>query len=149
MKLTLWNPGNDLFGTHREMSKMMDRFFSPDLFGEMMFNSSGWLPGMDVAEDKDKFTVNVELPGLSKDDVNITFKEGVLTIEGERKKENDKKDADFHIVERSYGKFRRSFSLPVPVKENKIDATFKEGVLTIALPKAEEVKAKKINVKVD
>lgn len=148
MKPMRWNNSRNLFRTHNDVSRMFDSFFSPELFGEMTFKSSGWLPGMDVSEDKDKFTVTVELPGLNKEDVNITYKEGSLTVEGERKNEDEKKEADYHIVERAYGKFRRSFTLPLPVKEDKIDALFKNGVLTITLPKAEEVKPKEIKVNV-
>lgn len=147
MKLVRWSPARDLLNIQDEMNRMMDRFFSPDLFEGSDFSTTRWLPNMDVQEDKDRFTINMELPGLSKDDVSLTVREGVLTIEGERKQEDEKEGVNYHRVERRYGKFLRSFQLPVRVKEDKIEAVFKDGVLTVQIPKAEEIKPKQIAVK--
>jgi len=149
MKLERWNPARDLFRVHDDLGRMIDRFFTTDTMGGTFFDTSDWLPGMDVSEDNDNFVVKMELPGLTKNDVNITFRENTLVIEGEKKCEEEKKDTHYHRVERSYGKFSRSFMLPTRVKDNKIDAKFKDGVLTITLPKAEEVKPKAIDVKVE
>ncbi len=145
MSLVRWNPGKELFSIQNDMNRFMDRFFSPDLFDQ---DSFGWVPSMDVSEDQDGFLMNMELPGLKKDDVNITLTDGLLTIEGERKSEIEKKDVNVHRVERRYGKFRRTFKLPVAVKGDKIDATFKDGLLTINIPKAEVAKPKQIDVKI-
>ncbi len=151
MKLERWNPALDLFKVHEDLGRMIDRFFtSTDVVGGSFFDPSvEWLPGMDVMEDNDKFTITVELPGMKKDDVKITFRENTLVIEGEKKREEEKKDLNFHRVERHFGKFRRTFTLPTRVDDGKIDAKFKDGVLTITLPKAEEVKPKAIEVKVE
>lgn len=148
MTLVRWNPARDLFKIQDEMNRVMDRFFSPDLFEGSTLDTSAWLPNMDVREDKDNFTLSVELPGLSKDDVKLTFRDGMLTIEGERRQEEEKEGENYHRIERRYGKFLRSFKLPTYVKEDKIEATFKDGILNILLPKAEEVKPKEIKVKV-
>lgn len=148
MKLVRWSPARDLLNIQDEMNRVMDRFFSPELFEGSDFSTSRWLPNMDVQEDRDRFTISMELPGLSKDDVSLTVREGVLTIEGERKQEDEKEGVNYHRVERRYGKFLRSFQLPVRVQEDKIEAVFKEGVLTVQIPKAEEVKPKQIAVKI-
>ncbi len=148
MYIRRWNPVRDLVGLEGDFNRMIDRFFSPEIFNQADVTRNGWIPSLDVEENKDEFKVIVELPGVSKDDVNITFQDDTLTIEGERKKEDEKKDVDYHRVERRYGKFSRSFKLPTHIDANKIDASFKDGLLTIQLPKAEEVKPKQINVKV-
>jgi HSP20 family protein len=148
MTLVRWNPSRDLLRIQDEMNRMVDRFFSPDLFEEGSFGGSNWLPSMNVQEDKDNFSIGLELPGLSKDDVKLTLSDGTLTIEGERKQEEEKEGVNYHRVERRYGKFLRSFKLPVHVKEDKVEATFKDGILKILVPKAEEVKPKQIEVKV-
>ena len=148
MKLVRWSPARDLLNIQDEMNRVMDRFFSPELFEGSDFSTSRWLPNMDVQEDKDRFTISMELPGLSKDDVSLTVREGMLTIEGERKQEEEKEGVNYHRVERRYGKFLRSFQLPVRVQEDKIEAVFKDGVLTVQIPKAEEVKPKQIAVKI-
>lgn len=148
MKLVRWSPVRDLLNIQDEMNRVMDRFFSPDLFEGSDFSTSRWLPSMDVQEDKERFTISMELPGLSKDDVSLTVREGMLTIEGERKQEDEKEGVNYLRVERRYGKFLRSFQLPVRVQEDKIEAVFKDGVLTVQIPKAEEVKPKQIAVKI-
>jgi len=107
-----------------------------------------WTPVVDIAEHDDDYVVKVELPGINKDDVKITLENNVLTIRGEKKQEKESKKENFHRIERSYGSFQRSFTLPMTVKNDKIDASYKDGILTIALPKAEEAKPKQIEVKV-
>lgn len=92
--------------------------------------------------------MKVELPGVSKDDVKITIESNILTIRGEKKQEKDVKQENYQRIERSYGSFQRSFTLPGTVKSDAIDAIFKDGVLTVTLPKAEEAKPKHIEVKV-
>jgi HSP20 family protein len=148
MTLVRWNPVRDLYKIQDEMNQVMDRFFSPDLFEGSTIDTSAWIPSMDVREDKDNFAISMELPGLKKEDVKLTFKEGTLTVEGERKQEEETEDVNYHRVERRYGKFLRSFKLPTYVKEDKIEATFKDGILNIVVPKAEEVKPKQIQVKI-
>jgi len=107
-----------------------------------------WSPALDAFEDKDKYTVSIEVPGLKKDDLNVTVHDGVLTISGERKTEKDVKEGTVHRTERFYGKFSRSVSLPAEVRADKVSAAYKDGVLTVEVPKAEEAKPKTIEVKV-
>lgn len=102
---------------------------------------------LDVREDEGRYYVDVDLPGFKKEDLDVTFQEGVLTINGERKRE-EKKDAEsFHYIERRTGRFARSVRLPDGVKPDSVDASLKDGVLTVSVDKAEEVKPRKINVK--
>lgn len=149
MTLVRWKPTRDLFNIQEEISRMMDRFTSPEIFeeSELMYPSR-WQFNVDIAETKDEFVVTAELPGLKKDDIHISFKEGTLSIEGERKEEKEEKDKSYHRMERRYGKFCRTFNLGTKVKVDKIDATYKDGILTVHLPKVEEVKPKEIEVKV-
>ena len=154
MSLVRWNPArelatwpSDLFGIQREMNRMFDNMFRFDNRDEdSVFNA--WTPAVDIAEHDDQFVVKAELPGVNKDDVKITLENNILTIHGEKKQEKETKKENYHRVERSYGSFQRSFTLPTTVKSNKIDASYKDGVLQISLPKAEEAKPKQIEVKV-
>lgn len=107
-----------------------------------------WSPALDAFEDKDKYVVSLELPGLKKEDINVTVHDGVLTVSGERKSEKDVKEGTVHRTERYYGKFSRSVSLPTAVKADKVGAAYKDGVLTVEVPKADEAKPKSIEVKV-
>ncbi|RMG60853.1 MAG: Hsp20/alpha crystallin family protein [Calditrichaeota bacterium] len=149
MALVPWTPMRELQNIQEEMNRLMERFFGPSLVettGELTFTGN-WYPMVDVTETKDELIVTAELPGMKKEDIHISYRDGLLTIEGERKQEFEEKDVNFHRVERRYGRFSRTFQLPVPINENKINAVYKDGVLTIHLPKAEEAKAKEIPVK--
>jgi HSP20 family protein len=149
MTLVRWRPFRDFSTLQDEMNRMMDRFTSPDIFNESeLMYSSNWHFNVDIAENKDEFVVTAELPGLKKDDVHISFKEGALVIEGERKEEKEEKDVNYHRTERRYGNFCRTFNLGNRVKVDAIDAAYKDGVLKIRLPKVEEVKPKEIPVKI-
>jgi len=109
---------------------------------------NGWVPPVDVLQNKDAVTVRVELPGMKKEDIAVTLHEGVLSISGERKDEATRDEGECHRTERLYGKFQRSITLPSPVKADKIQASYKDGVLTVTLPKTEEAKPKQIEVSV-
>lgn len=138
---------SDLFGLQREINRMFDNMFGRGYQDEDTALVS-WVPSVDIAENDNEYLVKVDLPGVTKDDVKITLESNVLTIRGEKKQEKETKKENFHRVERSYGSFQRSFTLPTTVKSEKIDASFKDGVLTIVLPKMEEAKPKEIEVKV-
>jgi HSP20 family protein len=103
---------------------------------------------VDVSEDKESFIVQAELPGMDPKDVDVNISGNMLTVKGEKKKEEEKKDEHRHSMERYYGSFQRSFQLPANVNTDKIDATFEKGVLKITLPKTEEAKKKEIEIKV-
>jgi HSP20 family protein len=105
-----------------------------------------WAPPVDIFETKDRMVLQAELPGFTEDQINLRFEDGVLSIQGERKFEKDTGDENYHRVERSYGKFVRSFSLPSTVNHEGISASFENGVLTVILPKKEETKPKQIRI---
>jgi|ERR1700704_1644795 len=107
----------------------------------------GWHPTLDVYEDKDKITVKAELPGMKKEDIAVSLNGDTLTVSGERKEEQEKKDKETYRSERYFGRFQRTITLPQPVDASKIQANYKDGVLTITLPKSEEAKPKQIEVK--
>lgn len=132
-----------------EIDQVFDRMFqSPwDLTRENQF-MAGWTPSIDLYEDKDNLVVKAELPGMKKDEINISLHEGLLTISGERKEEKKEKTAETYRSERYVGRFQRTFSLPTSVDDNKITANYKDGVLTVMLPKTEEAKPKQITVDV-
>ena len=109
---------------------------------------SGWSPALDVSDDKDTLVVKVEVPGMKKEDINLSLHDGVLTISGERKHESKKQEGSSFRSERYFGKFHRSVTLPTAVDANKVNASYKDGILTVELPKAEEAKPKQIAVNV-
>jgi HSP20 family protein len=149
MALVRWRPMRDMMNVQDEMNRLFDRFFGKELWDEdEQLSQMNWFPVVDIKENKDEFAIFAELPGMKKEDVHITFSDGKLVIEGERKKEQEEKEANYHRVERSYGKFCRTFQLPSGIQANKIAADFKDGILKIKLPKSEEVKPKEIEVKV-
>jgi len=154
MSLVRWSPAHDLatfpsdvLNIQREINRMFNSFFRHETDDENLATAA-WNPAVDIAEHDDEYIVRIELPGVAKDDVKVVIQENMLTIRGEKKQEKDSKGSDYHRVERSYGAFQRSFTLPSTVKGDKIDASFKDGVLNIALPKAEEAKRKEIEVRV-
>ena len=104
-------------------------------------------PALNVAENEQNFTITAELPGVAKEDVSLTIENGVLTIAGEKKREEEHKDKAWHRVERVYGAFQRSLTLPKGVTGEQADATFKDGVLTVVLPKSEQAKPRTLKVK--
>ncbi len=110
--------------------------------------TGGWGPALDVHEDKDNLTVKAELPGMKKEDIEISLHDGSLSISGERKGESRHEDAEICRSERFFGRFQRTVSLPTAVDSNKVKAQYKDGVLTVTLPKTEEAKPKQIDVTV-
>jgi HSP20 family protein len=147
MDLVPWRPfGGELSSLRREMDRVWDRFFGETPLAKRA--AEEWWPSVDMSETKDNYVVKAELPGLESKDVDVSISGDVLTIKGEKKKEEEEKDEHHHYVERYYGSFQRSFRLPSNVKSDKIDATFDKGILKVTLPKVEEAKKKKIEVKV-
>jgi len=150
MQLTRWNPARDLVNLTEEFdrfNRMIRNAFGEEPFETSLLQSS-WSPAVDISEDKDNFYVNVEVPGLKKDDVKISFQDGTLSIQGEKKVEREEKDKNYHRVERGFGKFERFFRIPTNVKVDQIEAKFENGLLNITVPKAEEAKPKEIEVKI-
>ena len=134
-----------LFGLRREIDKLFE-----DAYGNVntpLLPAHSWLPLGDVRETNDALLFDLELPGVSEEKLEITCEDGVLTIAGQKEAAKTADDAKTHIVERSFGSFRRSFQLPMNVQDDKIDATVKDGVLTVKVPKMEMPKPKRIEVK--
>ncbi len=119
------------------------------LFGESTATPKSWTPAVNVTEDEHAYRISAELPEVPGNDVKVVVRDGVLTVKGERKAETKTEGTKYHLVERTYGSFQRSFSLPKDANGEKVSAEFKNGVLLITLPKREEVKPREIEVKVN
>jgi len=151
--LTRWQRpevGGSGLGRLSSLRDEIDRLFEAPL-AELARSSqwlSGWSPALDVFEEKDNFIVKAELPGMKKEDIEVSLHEGSLTISGERKGQDTFKDADVYRSERFVGRFQRTIALPAPVAADKVKAEYKDGVLSITLPKTEEAKPKQIDVNV-
>lgn len=143
-ELANWSSIDRLSNLRDEMNRIFD--FSWPSRDSGLF--SGWSPALDVFDDKDNFVVKVELPGMKKEDINLSLHDGVLTISGERKFERENKEGETFRSERYFGKFQRSVTLPAAVDSNKVTASYKDGVLSVELAKAEEAKPKQIAVSV-
>jgi HSP20 family protein len=129
-----------------EMNRLFNDLFRGGDVGERSWWAGNWTPAVDLYETAEALVLKAELPGFSKEDVHIELKDNTLTLKGERKREFDVKEEQFHRVERAYGAFQRSFALPALVDADKAEATFKDGVLELRLPKTEEAKAKRIAI---
>jgi len=143
------HPFKDIEKVRSEMDRLVDTF----LFGvpqrRDFWEEAEWLPAVDVAETKNEVVVNVEIPGMDPKKIDISLREGILTVKGEKKQEKVEEEENYHFVERKYGNFTRSIPLPQEVQSDKISASYKEGVLKIALPKSGEAKKKEIKIKVE
>ncbi|MEX1244456.1 MAG: Hsp20/alpha crystallin family protein [Thermoanaerobaculia bacterium] len=142
------------FPFFREMEEVSDRL-NRFLGGRTRANGereslvvTDWMPPVDIQEIETEYLVKAELPEVRKEDVKVTVENGVLTIQGERKQEKEEKGKKFHRVERSYGTFLRTFTVPVDAEENKVAADFKDGILRVHLPKTEKSRPKAIEVRV-
>ena len=138
-------PWKGMTSLRKEMDQLFDRFLEP-VWPEMP-TLGEWEPTLDVSEDKDTVTVKAELPGVEQKDIAVSLQDGVLTIKGEKQAEKEEKDKRYHRVERSCGAFFRSIRMLAAVEAGKVTATFKDGVVTITLPKAPEAKGTTIPVK--
>ena len=147
MTLVRWDPFREL----EDMSERLNRVFSrPSLrnSGKENLTVADWMPTVDISETEGEYLIKAELPEVRKEDVKVIVENGVLTLQGERRQEKEEKAKRFHRVERSYGSFVRSFTLPESVDESSVKAEYKDGVLNLHLPKSEKVKPKAIDVKV-
>jgi HSP20 family protein len=126
------------FGRLANLQDELDRLFESPL--------TGWAPALDVHENKDSFSIRVELPGMKREDIEVSLQDGALVISGERKEEKVAEGTEVHRQERFYGRFSRALTLPSAVAGDKVKAQYKDGILTVTLPKAEEAKPKAITV---
>lgn len=133
----------------REFDDLVNRFFGPEPWFMGRFFGQGFSPAIDIKETENEFVVKAEIPGIDQKDLSVSLSGDVLTISGEKKEEKEEKGENVHRVERSFGSFCRSFTLPGEIQEDKIEAKYKNGILTLTLPKAESSKRKPINIKVE
>ena len=148
MAIVRWRPFRDMVSIQDEMNRLFDDFFGRPLI-KTEWTEGVWTPTVDVSEDKDNVVIKAEMPGMKKDEVRISVQDNVITLKGEKKQEKEEKEANYHRIERSYGSFCRSFQLPTSVKTDKIKANYKDGVLSVTLPKTEEVKPKEIPISIE
>jgi HSP20 family protein len=146
--VTRWDPFREL----EELSERLNRVFGRlpvrrDNSKEAL-TVADWVPAVDISESEGEYLIKAELPGVKKEDIKVTLQEGVLTIQGERKQEKEEKGKKYHRIERSYGTFMRSFTLPDSADDSKVSAEFKDGLLYLHVPKSEKAKPKAIEVKV-
>ena len=149
--LTRWNPFREMEDMQRRVSSLFD--WSPFRRGSLTaeeenITATEWAPLVDISEDDKEYLIKVELPEVQKDDVKVTVESVTLTISGERKAEKEEKGRKFHRVERFYGRFDRSFSIPDDAESDNVKAEFKDGVLRVHLAKSEKARPKQIEVKV-
>ena len=138
-------------GSREPFASFFDRFFGDfwndsDYVGDFEAGKRTWLPAVDIVETEDAFVATADLPGLKKDDIDVSLEDSVLTVSGERRFEKDDEHANYRRVERAYGTFRRSFTLPRGVDATKVEAKFEDGVLTLTMPKTDVAKSRKITV---
>ncbi len=148
MTLVRWDPFRELEEMSNRLHRMYNRPAPPQTNGKEAIVVADWAPSVDVSETDGEYQIKAEIPDVKKEDVKVTLEDGVLTIQGERKFEKEEKGKKYHRVERSYGSFVRSFTLPDLVDEANVKAEFKDGVLNLKLPKSEKVKPKAIEVTV-
>ena len=149
--MTVWEPMSDVANLSQRMDRLFDQLMGRSLrrtAGEAAVRGS-WLPPVDILEKKDAIEITADLPGFRGDDVDVSVEGGVLTIRGERKLEEASEGETYHRVERTYGLFERTFTLPNTIDPEKVEAHFKDGVMHVRLPKREELKPRSIKVKVD
>ena len=147
LELTPWRRSGELRPYWRDMDDLMTRFFRD--MPMMREGAWDWVPTVDVTETDGNVMVKAELPGMDPKDIDIDITGDVLTLKGEKKSEEEKKDERYYFRERHYGSFQRTFQLPAGVDNDKVDANFKNGVLTVRIPKSEESKQKKIEIKAE
>lgn len=150
MSIVHWDPFREL----EDMNERLNRAFGRTSLARSSAKDKDaltvfdWAPSVDIIETAEEFQVKAELPDVKKEDVKVSVDNGVLRIEGERKQEKEEKGKKFHRVERTYGSFLRTFSLPDNVDESKVQADFKDGLLNVRLRKAEQAKPKTIDIKI-
>lgn len=153
MSLIKWNPAKELLNMEREFGRLFKDFEGRFGFGkgdsDDNYNNAVWSPLTDIYETENEFKLQLDLPGVKKDDLKISYSDGELKISGERKYEKEDKDTKYHRIERAFGKYYRSFTLPKSADADKIKAEFNDGQLKVAIPKREEAKPKEIAISVN
>lgn len=148
MTLVRWEPRTSLSPWNNFFQPRMTRWFEDFFDGDEDSVVSRWHPAVDIEESDNEFTLTAELPGMTKDDIELTIKDKLLTLKGEKKTLTEKKDNEVYLSERCFGSFQRSFNLSNQVDGSKVKAEFKDGILTIHIPKVEEAKPKTVEIAV-
>ncbi|HSL99279.1 MAG TPA: Hsp20/alpha crystallin family protein [Candidatus Limnocylindria bacterium] len=149
MAIVRWlDPFRDLSAIQERMNQIFEDALARSRGREEGLRTGMWTPAVDIYENNDFVVVKAELPGVEKDRISVEVKEGILTLRGERGFDKELKEESYHRIERSYGSFQRSFSLPVSVDQEKVTARFQDGVLEVKLPKKDQEKPKQIEVDV-
>lgn len=143
--MTRYSPSPEFRTLQQQMNRLFEPFLGRVLDDQEMMGGS-WIPPVDVVEEKDTIVVAAELPGIRPEEVEIQYENGVLTLRGQRSFEKESSERSYHRVERAYGSFVRSFTLPRSADPDKITATFENGILEIRVPKREEAKPKQIRI---
>ncbi|MBK8466014.1 MAG: Hsp20/alpha crystallin family protein [Chloracidobacterium sp.] len=145
MNIVRYDPFRELRSLNEEVARLFRNAAPASAARDEVFNGS-WAPTVDIFENKDSFILEAELPGMTREDFELSFENNVLTLKGERKFEKKTDEDNYHRIERAYGSFTRSFTLPPTVTAEGAKADFDNGILHISLPKREEVKARKIEI---
>ena len=148
MAIVRWDPFQDLISLQERMNRLFEQTLDHSRGEREGMVAATWAPAVDIYETPDSIVLQAELPGLSKEDIDIQVRDNVLTLKGERRSEKEVKEGNYLRVERAYGGFQRAFTLPAAVQADKIRAVFKDGVLDVSIPKAEEAKPKQIKIEV-
>jgi HSP20 family protein len=145
MALVRWEPMRELDSLQSEMNRLFDGFFGAGR-ADNDVRAQRWIPAMDLVESEDHLVLRADLPGMSEDNIEIEIKDNVLTISGERKAEQERKEEGYYRVERAYGSFSRSLTLPERVSADQVSANFDKGVLEVRIPKPEERKPQRVHI---
>lgn len=143
--VTRWDPFEEMADFRREMDRLFGEFFGRTPFS-MAATEAMWTPLVDIHETRDSYLLMAEVPGVKQEDIQVSIEGDTLTLKGERKRETEVREDQYHRIERSYGRFERSILLPSGVDADGVKATYRDGVLEIQLPKKEEAKPKAIKV---
>ena len=142
-----WRERSEIDHFKTEIDRLFDDFFVRRSF-RRDFEEGDWVPAVDISESEKEIIIHAEIPGVDAKDLDITLSGRTLTMKGERKQEQEEKKENYHRIERRYGSFSRSFELPSDVDESRVEAAYKDGVLTVNLPKIKEQSAKRKRVKI-
>ncbi len=147
MTIVKWEPFRDLLPTQDRLNRLLNETFG-QFFGDEGISSRGWSPAVDIYETDDNLILKAELPGVDPKDVEVRVEDSTLYLKGQRKFEREVKEENYHRVERSYGSFARTFTLPNGIDPDRVKAEYKDGLLTLTMPKREQAKPKTIKIDV-
>lgn len=146
MAIARWSPYRDMVSVRDEMNRVFNEFFGRGANDEGAWFAGAWSPPVDIYETDQALMMKAELPGFSKDDISIELKDNTLFLKGERKRQDEVSESNYHRTERVYGAFQRSFQLPTTVEHDKVQASYKDGILELHFPKIPAAQPKRIAV---